>query len=200
MELYETSPFGKRYEILEKIGHGGMGNVYKVCDTLTGSHLALKILRRRYMESDLSDLSDFSRGEAGILGFKNEFRIMSEFRHPNIVKVFDFALCSKNIPMILMEFVPGKTLSELPDLSVPEIADMLIQLCHVLAYIHSRLYVHRDLKPDNIKRLDDGSVRLLDYGLMSQLGIQASAKISGTYSYMAPEVITGGVIDESTDL
>jgi len=200
VELYETSPFGKRYEILEKIGHGGMGNVYKVCDTLTGSHLALKILRRRHTESDLSGLSDFSRGEAGILGFKNEFRIMSEFRHPNIVKVFDFAISSKNIPMILMEFVPGKTLSELPDLSVPEIADMLIQLCHVLAYIHSRLYVHRDLKPDNIKRLDDGSVRLLDYGLMSQLGIQASAKILGTYSYMAPEVITGGVIDESTDL
>ncbi|QTA86081.1 serine/threonine-protein kinase [Desulfonema magnum] len=189
MKKYQASPFGKRYEILEEIGHGGMGSVYKVYDAVRGENLALKEMSLRHTESP-----------AAILGFKNEFRIMSEFRHPNIVRVFEFGMSQENIPIITMEFVSGKNLSELSDLSVEQVVDMLIQICQVLAYIHSRLYVHRDLKPDNIKRLDDGSVKLLDYGLMSQLGILASGNVSGTYYYMAPEVILGGIIDEGTDL
>ncbi len=189
MKNYKDSPFGKRYEVLEEIAQGGMGSVYKVYDTVRGENLALKELSLRHTESP-----------AAILGFKNEFRIMSEFRHPNIVRVFEFGMSQENIPIITMEFVSGKNLSELSDLSVGQVVDMLIQMCQVLAYIHSRLYVHRDLKPDNIKRLDDGSVKLLDYGLMSQLGLLSSGKVSGTYYYMSPEVILGGVIDESTDL
>ncbi|MCP4107486.1 MAG: protein kinase [Desulfobacteraceae bacterium] len=185
----EERPFGKRYDVLETIGQGGMGCVYKVYDTVRDENLALKELSLHHTDS-----------AAAILGFKNEFRFMSEFRHPNIVRVFEFRMSRKNIPIITMEFVPGKNLSELSDLSVEQVVDILVQICQVLAHIHSRLYVHRDLKPDNIKLLDDSSVKLLDYGLMSQLGVHASGKISGTYYYLAPEVITGGIIDESTDL
>lgn len=189
MKNSEKFPFGKRYEVLEKIGRGGMGSVYKVYDTVRGETLALKELSRQHIDTP-----------AAILGFRNEFRIMSEFRHPNIVQVFEFGMSQDNIPIITMEFISGKNLSDLLDISVEQVGDMLIQICQGVAVIHSRLYVHRDLKPDNIKLLDDRSVKLLDYGLMSQLGIPASAKISGTYYYMAPEVILGGIIDESTDL
>ncbi|RLC20809.1 MAG: hypothetical protein DRI57_03905 [Deltaproteobacteria bacterium] len=189
MKNSKGTPFGKRYEVLEEIGRGGMGRVYKVFDTIRAEELALKELSRQHTDSP-----------AAMLGFKNEFRIMSEFRHPNTVRVFEFGMNEENIPLITMEFISGKNLSDLSNLSVEQITDILIQICQVLAYIHSRLYVHRDLKPDNIKHLDDGSVKLLDYGLMSQLGVQASGKISGTYYYLAPEVIVGGIIDESTDL
>ncbi len=189
MKNPKSSPFGKRYDVLEDIGRGGMGSVYKVYDTVRNENLALKELSREHIESP-----------AAILGFRNEFRIMSEFRHPNMVQVFEFGMSQENIPIITMEFISGRNLSELSELPVEQIVDILIQTCHALAVIHSRLYVHRDLKPDNIKLLDDGSVKLLDYGLMSQLGILAPSKISGTYYYLAPEVILGGVIDESTDL
>jgi len=189
MKESREAPFGKRYDLLEEIGHGGMGRVYKVYDTVRSETMALKELSRHHIDSP-----------SAILRFKNEFRIMSGFQHPNTVQVFDFGLSQDNIPFMTMEFISGKNLSESPNLSVDQVVDVLAQMCQILAYIHSRLYVHRDLKPDNIKLLEDGSIKLLDYGLMSQLGVPASGKISGTLYYLAPEVIVGGIIDASTDL
>jgi len=189
MESNREVTYSKRYKIIDEIGKGGMGKVYKVHDIVKDDIIALKEMSRRYSNSPSS-----------ILQFKNEFRIMSEFQHPNTVKVFEFGLSPDNIPFITMEFVKGKNLSELGIVSSEQMADLLTQLCQALGYIHSRLYIHRDLKPDNIKLIDDGSIKLLDYGLMSQLGVPAPSKISGTYYYMAPETITGGIIDESTDL
>ncbi|MDM8538866.1 serine/threonine-protein kinase, partial [Desulfobacterales bacterium HSG17] len=189
MNQHEESPFGKRYEILEDIGHGGMGHVYKVHDLVRNEVLALKELSRQHTVSP-----------AAILGFKNEFRIMSEFQHPNMVKVFEFGMSADNHPFITMELIPGKNLSELSSLSTEQVIDILINISQAVACIHSRLYVHRDLKPDNIKCMDDNTIKLLDFGLMSQLGLPASGKVSGTYYYLAPETFTGGIIDESTDV
>jgi len=197
MENTTFGVFGKRYRSqrrgphaeLEEIGAGGMGRVYKVYDTVRAQYLALKELSRRYVDSPKA-----------ILRFKNEFRIMSQFQHPNMVEVFEFGISEQKIPFITMELVAGQDLSALVQPSVEQVVEILTQTCQVLAFIHSRLYVHRDLKPDNIKVLADGSIKLLDYGLMSQLGVPASPQISGTYYYLAPEVIVGGIIDESTDL
>ncbi len=181
--------FGKRYQVLDKIGEGGMGRVYKVYDTVLEKKLALKEMSRSHIESPVA-----------LLRFKNEFRIMSEFMHPDTVRVYDFGTSTEKTPFMTMEYVEGKNLSELSNLSVEQVVDLLIKIARALGYIHSRLYVHRDLKPDNIKLLEDGSINLLDYGLMSQLGVPSSGKISGTIYYLAPEVITGGFIDEGTDL
>lgn len=189
MKTPKKTLFGKRYTDIKEIGSGGMGNVYRVYDTVRATHLALKELIRDYEDSP-----------SAILRFKNEFRIMSEFQHPNMVRVFDFGLSQENIPFITMEFVAGPHLSDLSTPTVEQAVDILSQLCQVLALIHSRLYVHRDLKPGNIKMPVDGSIKLLDYGLMSQVGVPASGKIWGTYYYLAPEAITGGIIDQSTDL
>ncbi len=181
--------FGKRYSILEEIGRGGMGRVYKVYDTVKAETLALKELSWHHVDSP-----------AAMLRFKNEFRIMAGFQHPNTVRVFEFGMSREHIPFITMEFITGKNLSELSGLSVEQVVEILTQICQVLAYIHSRLYVHRDLKPGNLKLLDDGAIKLLDYGLMSQIGVSTSGKISGTYYYLPPEVIAGGIVDASTDL
>jgi len=184
-----TFPFGKRYTNLTEIGQGGMGKIYQVYDLIRAEHVALKELSRHHLDSP-----------AATLKFKNEFRIMSQFQHPNIVQVFEFGINQENIPFITMELVEGRNLSELSQPSVRQVTGILSQVCQTLAVIHSRLYVHRDLKPDNIKLLENGSIKLLDYGLISQVGTQASGKISGTYHYLAPEVIVGGIINESTDL
>ena len=189
MQDENTNSFAKRYELIELIGKGGMGRVYKVYDTIRRKRMALKELSREHIESP-----------AALLRFKNEFRIMTEFRHPNIVEVSEFGMSSDNIPYIVMEFVSGRNLSEFSQLSLEQVLEILVQLCQVLSVIHSRLYVHRDLKPDNIKLLDDRSIKLLDYGLMSQLGLPAPAKISGTVYYLAPETLVGGILDESSDL
>lgn len=189
MTNHKKNLFGKRYEVLEEIGQGGMGRVYKVYDTVRAENLALKEMSHRHLDSPVA-----------MLRFKNEFRIMSGFQHPNTVQVFEFGISQENVPFITMEFVSGADLSELSGLDIEQVIDILAQICQILAYIHSRLYVHRDLKPENIKLLENSSIKLLDYGLISQLGIPASGKISGTYYYLAPEVIAGGIIDESTDL
>lgn len=181
--------FGKRYEGIEEIGRGGMGLVYKAHDTVREKELALKEMSGKHIDST-----------SALIRFRNEFRIMSEFKHPNTVEVFDYGTTSGGVPYITMEYITGKTIDLLEDLSIGQVVDLLIQICRAIGYIHSRLYIHRDLKPGNIKLREDGSIKLLDYGLMSQLGLPASGKLSGTVYYMAPEVITGGIIDESTDL
>ena len=102
MESNREVTYSKRYKIIDEIGKGGMGKVYKVHDIVKDDIIALKEMSRRYSNSPSS-----------ILQFKNEFRIMSEFQHPNTVKVFEFGLGPDNIPFITMEFVKGKNLSEL---------------------------------------------------------------------------------------
>ncbi|MCE1248311.1 MAG: protein kinase [Firmicutes bacterium] len=181
--------FGKRYEVQEEIGSGGMGRVFRVHDSVKNQTLALKEINRYLLDSPLAQLR-----------FKNEFRVMSEFEHPNMIKVYEYGTSPDKTPYIVMEYIPGKNLSSLSPVPVQQAADLLARICQALGYLHSRLYVHRDLKPDNIKLLEDGSIKLLDYGLMCQLGIPGPEKISGTFYYIAPEVFTGGIIDETTDL
>lgn len=183
-----SSPFGKRYQFIEPIGSGGVGKVYKVFDTVRNIHVALKELSANHEVSNET-----------MLWFKNEFRVMSSLKHPNLVEVYDFGITPENVPFITMELVSGKKLSECRAPSVDTAKKVIHGLCRVLSYIHSKLYIHRDLKPDNIL-LVNGRLKLLDFGLMTQLGVRTGGKISGTHHYLAPEIIVGGIIDESTDL
>jgi len=189
MQEINITSFGKRYTNLREIGAGGMGRIYKAYDTIRTEEVALKEMNRYHLDSP-----------AALLHFKNEFRLMTAFHHPNTVEVFEYGLSDQNIPFISMEFVDGQNLSDLSDLSISRVIDILGQICQALAYIHSRLYVHRDLKPDNIKLLPNGRLKLLDYGLMTQLGAQTPGKISGTLYYLAPEIIVGGIMSQSADL
>jgi serine/threonine protein kinase len=131
--------FGKRYEFLEEIGRGGMGRVYKVHDTSRDQVVALKELSRQHIDTP-----------AAILGLKNEFRIMSRLRHPNFVEVLEFGMTPEKIPFITMEYVRGTDLSRIANLSHDRVTDIIAGILHAIAFLHSRLYVHRDLKPDNI--------------------------------------------------
>src|SRR5690606_29750997 len=112
----------------------------------------------------------------------------------------DYGLMPDQSPYLTMEVVPGKELSEVKKPDYPEIYRILIQLCQALSFIHSRLLVHCDIKPENIRLKEDGSVTLMDFGLMNQLGLRSSGTITGTVDYLPPEVPTGGVINASSDL
>jgi predicted Ser/Thr protein kinase len=181
--------FGKRYEVSDSIGQGGMGQVFLAWDSVREQKVAIKVLSERHATS-----------RAVHLKFENEYRSMLRFNHPNCLRVYELGLTDDHLPFLVMEYVDGRDLSKVERPTVTQAADILAQICQALAYIHSRLYVHRDLKPDNIKVLANGGLKLLDYGLMSQLGVSSSSSIAGTLHYLAPEAITGGIVDASTDL
>ena len=189
MQDVTRSNFGNRYTIINKIGQGGIGEIYQAHDRIDNKTIAIKTINTRYQTTDELKLR-----------FKKEFSLMSKFKHPNTVEVYEYGLTDDCKPFITMEYIKGKNLSQIDNLSIQQIIDMLIQISLALSYIHSRSYIHRDLKPQNIIHQEKNSIKLLDYGLMNQIGTSDNGSISGTVNYMAPEVITGGLIDQRTDL
>jgi len=181
--------FGERYQVQQELGSGGMATVHKAYDAVDRRTVALKRLAARHLGSP-----EF------LLRFRNEFRLLSQLRHPNMVQVFDYGFDREGVPFLVMEYVDGRLLAEFGRIPADRLAELLGQLCQALAYLHGRGYLHRDLKPSNVKVQPDGLLKLLDYGLMCQPGYHPGGKIAGTLYYMAPEVITGGLIDETTDL
>jgi len=211
-----------RYKIIEKIGAGGMGIVWRVYDTVEQREVALKQFykkeqteeskiqkgtalettpTRQSKEVSLSIISTESTEAA--LRFKQEFRTMVKLKHPNTVNVFDYGVLENGDDYITMEFVPGKELSDIlkeRQLDFEEIYRILIQTTQVLNFIHSRLLVHRDIKPANIRITPEGNVKLMDFGLMDPMGLPSSGEITGTAIYLPPEVAQGGIIDARSDL
>lgn len=185
------SVIANRYKIIKKLGEGGMGAVFFVKDNLQNDkEMALKV-----MSKSVSDSND-----PFYLKFKQEFWAMKKLQHPNLVEVYDYGISEDKKPYLTMEIVEGKELTELKNLSYEQIYDILIQLCRALGFIHSRLMVHCDIKPENIRIKPDGTLKLMDFGLMNQLGMRSDGKITGTVTYLPPEVPRGGIINESSDL
>lgn len=184
-----TEVLANRYKVIRKLGEGGMGAVYQVEDTLNNNIVAFKILSKQIAESPET-----------LLQFKHEFRVMNKLKHPNTVNVFDYGLMPDKSPYLTMEVVPGHELADLKNIDFKEIARILTQLCQALSFIHSRLLVHCDIKPQNIRIKDDGNVKVMDFGLMNQLGLRSNGQITGTVDYLPPEMPTGGIINESSDL
>ncbi len=175
-----------RYQVLDTLGEGGGGKVLLVEDLMRGRRLAMKLLAESLRDPD------------GILRFKQEFRLMAQLRHPRLVEVFDYGTSDSGIPFYTMELIEGEDLPAGP-LSSLDLKAILVQLAEVLGFIHSRGYVHADVGPANVRRLADGSLKLIDFGLMSPLG-QSLGSPRGTPAYMAPESVRGARLDARTDL
>jgi tetratricopeptide (TPR) repeat protein len=187
-----------RYRLVEKIGAGGMGVVYRAHDENLDREVAIKVL----LPGTLIDADARER-------FRKEARSLSKLNHPNIATVHDFD-SQGDIDYLVMEYVPGKTLRDrisrrpLPE---TEVIDLAIQLADGLSAAQERSLVHRDLKPENIRLTLDGRAKILDFGLAKLIRPSTDftteseiSVVAGTLPYMSPEQILGGVVDQRTDL
>jgi serine/threonine-protein kinase len=189
------------YCIVEKIGAGGMGEVFRARDEHLARDVAIKILP----PGTLPD-------ESARKHFHKEALILSQLNHPNVATIHDFDT-QQGVDFLVMEYIPGITLSEqvaagpLPERGVLRLG---VQLAEGLCAAHEHGVVHRDLKPGNLRVTSDGRLKILDFGLaMLQLPVTASATteslsemrtIAGTLPYMAPEQVLCGEIDARTDI
>lgn len=177
-----------RYRIEAELGRGGMGIVYRAFDTSLARPVALKCLLQHLRHSQTASLL-----------FREEFRRMSELRHPNFPEVYDTGRVD-GVPYFAMELVQGTPINRLGPLELRRVYEIVAQLLQALAFLHARGYVHRDLKPSNIHLLVDGALKVLDLGLMTPVGSLADSTIRGTPGYISPELLRGGLIQEAADL
>lgn len=192
----------RRYILQEKLGEGGMGEVYRVKDRLTDQTIALK--RVTVASDKLQFASRASIDDSGDfrLALAQEFHTLASLRHPNIISVLDYGFDEARQPYFTMELLKNaQTLVEFGnDKSVAVQLELLIQLAQALAYLHRRGVIHRDLKPDNAVVVN-GQVKVLDFGLaVARENRQEADKLAGTLAYMAPEILQGDSATEASDL
>jgi len=187
-----------KYEVIDELGRGGMGVVYRGIDESIGREVAIKTLTQGYM----------SDGEM-LARFYDEGRRTGRLNHPNIVTVY--ALGDDNgIPYIVMERVEGNPLDKLlrseMTLSMAERLKIVEDVCSALGYAHRNNVIHRDVKPANIFVQPDGNVKLLDFGIArlekqdTNLNHTRTGSVVGTVPYMAPERLQGGTVDGRADI
>ena len=175
-----------RYEVKKLIGVGGMANVYLGYDTILERDVAIKVLR-----GDLADDEKFVRR------FRREAQNASLLNHPNIVQIYDVGEDDGNF-YIVMEYIKGQTLKQLikkrGKLTVPETVDIISQLTDGLAHAHDSYIIHRDIKPQNIMILDDGMVKITDFGIAMALNasdLTQTNSVMGSVHYLPPEQASG---------
>ncbi len=180
------------YKILEKVGEGGMGIVYKAQDTNLDRFVALKFLPERLSNSE----QDRAR-------FLQEAKAASALNHPNICTIYGIEEHNGQL-FIVMELVDGQTLSEKKNsITFKQALDIGIQLAEGLAVAHEKGIVHRDIKPDNIMVRKDGIVQIMDFGLAKLRGVSKLTKEGstiGTAGYMSPEQVQGQDADHRSDI
>ena len=185
-----------RYLIGNLIGVGGMANVYRGKDTKTGNAVAVKILKEEFLDN-----------EELVRRFKNESKAISILDHPNIVKVYDVSVTDK-LQYIVMEYVDGITLKEYlkqrgGPLTWKEAVHFATQVLSALHHAHSKGIIHRDVKPQNIMLLADGSIKMMDFGIARLSRAQSqtvSDKAIGSVHYISPEQAKGDRTDARTDI
>ena len=186
---------GNRYEIIEKVGSGGMATVYKARDTILNRYVAVKVLR-----------DEFTTDEEFIKRFNTEAQSAARLTHPNIVSVFDVGQ-EYNIYYIVMELIQGKTLkqiiSEEGALPWKWTVNIAIQICSALEMAHKNGIIHRDIKPHNIIITEDGIAKVTDFGIakaVSNSTITAFGTTIGSVHYFSPEHARGGYTDAKSDI
>jgi len=182
------------YKILDKVGEGGMGIVYKAHDTKLDRTVALKFLPH-YLGSDLSEKERFF----------HEARAASALNHPHITTIYEIDDAEEQI-FIAMEYVEGKTLKQLIESETPslkKVLDIAIQTCDGLAAAHEKGVIHRDIKSDNIMVTPKGQAKIMDFGLAKLRGATKLTKEGstvGTAAYMSPEQASGEELDHRSDI
>lgn len=184
-----------RYQIIRTIGEGGMANVYLAHDTILNREVAVKVLR-----GDLADDEKFVRR------FQREAISASSLIHPNIVEMYDVGEDNGNY-YIVMEYINGRTLKSLIKkrgaLTLPEVIDIMLQLTSAIACAHDSYIIHRDIKPQNVLILEDGRVKITDFGIATALNsneLTQTNSVMGSVHYLPPEQANGSGATIKSDI
>jgi len=188
---------GTRYEIQKQIGVGGMGTVYKGLDAQTNTPVAIKQLKPEVLRADPHQLDRFVR----------EGELLRQLNHPNIVKMLD-TIDHDDAHFLVMEYVAGGSLHDVllktPQLSAQRILYTALDVADALTRAHRLNVLHRDIKPANVLLDADGTPRLTDFGMArvqsANVNITEEGTIVGTLAYLSPEALSGGDVDERSDI
>lgn len=184
-----------RYELLEKVGEGGMAVVYRARDVLLGRLVAVKVLREQF------------GGDSEFLArFRLEARAAASLSHPNVVNIYDVGE-ERGVHFIVMEYVDGRNLKEIIRSSKPmpldEACDIALQIARALEAAHRRELVHRDIKPHNILITSERTVKVTDFGIAqaaSAASLTQTGTVIGSVHYFSPEQARGGSVDGASDI
>jgi len=186
---------GGRYTILETVGVGGMSVVYKAVDSLENRFVAIKVLKPEFLSDERSRRR-----------FLNESRAIAMLSHANIVDVYDVNFEDNN-QYIVMEYIEGRTLKEYMDftgaLPIGEVFGYIKQTLRALRHAHERGIVHRDIKPQNIMLLDDGTIKVMDFGIAHVSNFETITMTDtaiGSVHYISPEQAKGLPVDDKSDI
>ena len=196
MPLKIGSLVDNRYRVTARIGHGGMAEVYEGHDIMRKRTVAIKLIREDVMNNPVN-----------LIRFTNEATIAASLNHPNIVKVYNHGTID-GVPYIANEYIKGQNLKEVLDfrssLPLNEAIDYMIQLADALSYAHQHGIVHRDIKPDNLYAMGDGTIKLGDFGIaQTDATTQMTGKetdIVGFVHYLAPEITSGKPATAQSDI
>src|SRR5438067_7224009 len=183
-----------KYDVIEVLGKGGMGVVYKAMDNLIERIVAIKMMTGGFAENP--DL---------LKRFYREAKSTGMLQHPNIVIVYDLGDHEGN-PYLVMEFLDGEPLDKIiashREISIVEKLGYIMQACNGLGYAHGRGIVHRDIKPANLMVLRDGNCKIVDFGIarIGDNSMTRTGQVVGTITYMSPEQINAQVVDGRTDI
>ena len=183
-----------KYEIREQLGRGGMGTVYRAYDPVMDREVAVKVILD--MALDVPEIKE---------RFYREARTAGKLSHENITIIHDVGE-ENGRPFIVMEYLTGSDLRTLLERKEPMSAmqkiDIALQICRGLAFSHSKDVVHRDVKPANIRILDDGRVKIMDFGIarLGSSALTSTGAVMGTPYYMSPEQILGKRVDRRADI
>ena len=186
---------GGRYEILKRIGSGGMADVYMAKDQKLNRKVAVKVLKREYVDD-----------EKFLKKFQREAQAIASLTHPNIVNIYDVG-AENGINYIVMELVGGITLKEYIKkkgcISPQETVDISIQIASALSHAHNHHIIHRDIKPQNILISEDGMIKVTDFGIAKAANsntVTSTATAIGSVHYISPEQAKGRFCDEKSDI
>src|SRR4051812_6710616 len=186
---------GKRYRIIEVLGQGGMGTVYKAYDLELEKVIALKTIR-----------ADLAQNIELLQRFKHELILARQVTHRNVIRIYDLGEAD-GLRFITMDYIEGEDLrgylQRMQKIPVREVVDIVLQICRGLEAAHAEGVIHRDLKPQNCVRQGNGRILVMDFGLARSAethGLTVTGAMLGTLEYMSPEQATGAPVGPQSDI